>query len=487
MTETLKICPPKIVTLLYQLIYDVHKILRSHEIPYWANGGTLLGAIRHSGIIPWDDDLDIGMMKKDQNRFLDLKNVFKKCGYSIVKVWFGFKIFYTNRDFISGFNYSYPNLDIFMYHIIHDRYELYYKKARDTWPNEYWYETDLYPLRDLPFGDLHISCPHKYKEYFERMYGKDWNKIAYRQYDHENEELLSSDKIKVKLTPSMRQPAKPTSIIERKCTEYCISKIASPVKWIKKLKSLEKCSHNFNRKIGVYVINCDMHIDRLKKFNKYANNAGLKVCRIPCILGKKFTTEELCKMIDDGIISKRANMTPIEISINMSHYNCWKSLVDSKLEYALICEDDIEVKSSFVKDVNSILDALEIDFSILHLWNGNWNHTKSKMKNVIKINEKLQIMKETVPYNAGATCYIISKKYARFLMDHFFPIRRPQDIFMASFINKTHLSLKMKFDKDKDCYISPILDMPCGGDGGTGKTTQNYTLATIDTYSCKKC
>ena len=489
MTESLKICPPKIVKLLYQLMFDVHKILRSHEIPYWANGGTLLGAIRHSGIIPWDDDLDVGMMKKDQDRFIDLKNVFKKCGYSIVKVWFGFKIFYTNRDLTSGYNYSYPNLDIFIYHMNHEnnRYELYYKQARDTWPNEYWSEKDLYPLHDLPFGEIGMSCPQKYKEYFERMYGKDWNKIAYREYDHEKEEFVTFEKIKVKLTSSMRKPAKPTSVINRNCTDYCITKSASPVKWkVKKSKSLKKCSTNFNKKMGVYVINCTMHTDRLEKFNKYAEKAGLKACRMPCILGKKFTKEELCRMIDDGILSKKAEMTPIEISINMSHYNCWKTLVDSKLDYALICEDDIEVKSSFIKDVNSIFDELE-EFSILHLWNGNWMHTKSKMENVVKISEKLQIMKETKPYNAGAACYIISRKYAQFLMNHFFPIRDPQDIFMASFVNKKHLSLKMTFDKKKDCYISPILGMPCGGDGGTGKTTQDSNLQTIDKYSCKKC
>ena len=91
--DSLKICPPNIVKILYQLAYDTHQIFKSHNIQYWCNSGTLLGAIRHGGIIPWDDEIDIGMMKKDQERFLDLTNVFKKCGYSIVSTWFGFKIF----------------------------------------------------------------------------------------------------------------------------------------------------------------------------------------------------------------------------------------------------------------------------------------------------------------------------------------------------------------------------------------------------------
>ena len=45
-------------------------ICRRHNIPYFADWGTLLAAIRHGGYIPWDDDLDISMRRKDYERFL---------------------------------------------------------------------------------------------------------------------------------------------------------------------------------------------------------------------------------------------------------------------------------------------------------------------------------------------------------------------------------------------------------------------------------
>ena len=45
-------------------------ICRRHNIPYFADWGTLLAAIRHSGYIPWDDDLDISMRRRDYERFL---------------------------------------------------------------------------------------------------------------------------------------------------------------------------------------------------------------------------------------------------------------------------------------------------------------------------------------------------------------------------------------------------------------------------------
>lgn len=49
---------------------ETDRICVRHNIPYFADWGTLLAAIRHNGYIPWDDDLDISMRRKDYERFL---------------------------------------------------------------------------------------------------------------------------------------------------------------------------------------------------------------------------------------------------------------------------------------------------------------------------------------------------------------------------------------------------------------------------------
>ncbi len=51
---------------------EVDRICRRHGITYWAGYGTLLGAARHKGFIPWDEDVDLCMMRPDYNRFMEL-------------------------------------------------------------------------------------------------------------------------------------------------------------------------------------------------------------------------------------------------------------------------------------------------------------------------------------------------------------------------------------------------------------------------------
>ena len=64
------------IDLLHQVDMDivraVVKICDDHDLKYYMLGGTMLGAVRHGGFIPWDDDIDLGMPRRDYEKFLEI-------------------------------------------------------------------------------------------------------------------------------------------------------------------------------------------------------------------------------------------------------------------------------------------------------------------------------------------------------------------------------------------------------------------------------
>ena len=57
---------------MLRILEFVDRVCRKHGIRYWLSSGTLLGAARHGGFIPWDDDLDIEMLYRDYKRLMEV-------------------------------------------------------------------------------------------------------------------------------------------------------------------------------------------------------------------------------------------------------------------------------------------------------------------------------------------------------------------------------------------------------------------------------
>ncbi|MGN1389912.1 MAG: phosphorylcholine transferase LicD [Bulleidia sp.] len=87
-----KITVHDVQMVLLEMMKDIDELCRRNDIPYFLSGGSALGAVRHKGFIPWDDDADIFMMRSDFMRFIDVMK--EQCPDKYV-----FQCWYTDKRF----------------------------------------------------------------------------------------------------------------------------------------------------------------------------------------------------------------------------------------------------------------------------------------------------------------------------------------------------------------------------------------------------
>ena len=177
---------------LYRLMKFIHDEFTKHKIKYFMVGGTLLGAIRHQGIIPHDDDGDICIFKKDVPKLRKLIGTFEKNGYELYEsneedeecankknscTWY---IDYMKNIGIGG-------CDIFVMET---------KKDIITYADPYWEDSEnggekcyfqkdhVFPLLPYRFGNFFMYGPQNAILHLNICYGRDWNSKGKMLYNH---------------------------------------------------------------------------------------------------------------------------------------------------------------------------------------------------------------------------------------------------------------------------------------------------------------
>ena len=199
----------KQANILYTTMKFLHDTFINNNIGYWVTGGTLMGAIRHRGIIPWDDDGDICIMLNDVPKLRKLIPFFKKHGYIINDGT-------EDQDestqcqpvrnscswFVTSTSINALGVDIFIMKKVGPIITYaspYWRTSSNGGKKCYFIYNMVFPLLPVRFGNFWVMSPKNAVEHLNQCYGTDWTSMSQRLYDHREGKWIDSKKIRMRV------------------------------------------------------------------------------------------------------------------------------------------------------------------------------------------------------------------------------------------------------------------------------------------------
>lgn len=179
------------VDILYEILDRFDHVCTNAKLDYTLCGGTALGAIRHKGLIPWDDDGDLFMFAPQfYNRSMELFTTAANNGLIIRPFLHGNGIESTGWYKIYLGSHSLPNVDIFVLEqeTQSNKWMHCDPLAQKYFPNDYLTQDQRKHLYRAPFGPHNLLMFSNHVPYFDRNYGSDWAQVAWDGYDHVKDE-----------------------------------------------------------------------------------------------------------------------------------------------------------------------------------------------------------------------------------------------------------------------------------------------------------
>ncbi len=182
---------PEVIHALYQITKDVVDIFEHVGLHYFAIAGTLLGAIRHKGIIPWDDDVDIGILEGNESALIEqAQPLLNTIGCQLTPWWFGgYRIHnITGTPLESskheGVYCTFPFVDIFVMRFSEEVLVFTDEGAQQEWGHGIIKAENIQITTPYQFGEFEIQGLAEPEQYLATMYGDDWSTVAKEGYNH---------------------------------------------------------------------------------------------------------------------------------------------------------------------------------------------------------------------------------------------------------------------------------------------------------------
>lgn len=115
-----------------EMLIEVDRICRKSGINYTIIGGTLLGAVRHKGFIPWDDDADVAMLRPEYDKFCDI----------CIKELDNSRFYFQNISITEGYRWGYAKL--------RRKNTLFLRENQEHMPYEQGIFIDIFPQDSVP-------------------------------------------------------------------------------------------------------------------------------------------------------------------------------------------------------------------------------------------------------------------------------------------------------------------------------------------------
>ena len=186
---------------ILEILSEFHKICQKSSLFYSISFGTLLGAVRHKGFIPHDDDADVIVFKDDEEKLLDIFE--NQPLLQITSFHSGYKLFFKDSVRKSKYNWGSPYLDIWIVDwSIHN--QTYIVSNAKGFRNANHNREDMYPPRLYKFENIKLYGPNNPYPFLDKKYqpcynqGVAWHEgIVSHNWDHEKEKPIKKKVVKL--------------------------------------------------------------------------------------------------------------------------------------------------------------------------------------------------------------------------------------------------------------------------------------------------